>query len=76
MMINIQRPLHFHGFGIAVLKLDTFTTVREFGNEEMKGSSKIEDHEFSTDRNESYLSIVSRTALCSNILKLFYQNWF
>lgn len=29
MIQNTQRPIHYHGFGIAVLNLEIFTTVRK-----------------------------------------------
>lgn len=30
MLGNMQKPLHYHGSGIAVLNLETFTTVKSF----------------------------------------------
>lgn len=27
MMINAQRPVYYHGFGVALLNLETFTKV-------------------------------------------------
>lgn len=27
MMINAQRPIYYHGFGVALLNLETFTKV-------------------------------------------------
>lgn len=32
MIQNTQRPLYYHGFGIAVLNLETFTKVKHMTN--------------------------------------------
>lgn len=29
MIENIQRPLYYHGFGLAILDLETFTRVND-----------------------------------------------
>lgn len=41
MIMNTQRPLYYHGFGIAVLNLETFTSVREFWNEGIENNTKL-----------------------------------
>lgn len=30
MIENMQRPLHYHGFGVAILNLETFRNVNEY----------------------------------------------
>lgn len=57
---NTQRPLYYHGFGMAVLKLETATNVRDFMIF-FKDSSKlftISSMRISYSRSEVFILII------------------